>query len=50
MSMLGHVPDVVIDPEGRFKYVLIKLTENGESKFVVRGLRSAEYHGKDLNI
>lgn len=48
MSTMKDVADVVIDADGRFKYVLIKLTEGAESRFVVRGFRSAEYHGKYL--
>nr|XP_060613272.1 14 kDa phosphohistidine phosphatase [Anolis sagrei ordinatus] len=41
-----RVPDVDIDPDGVFKYVLIRVTpeETGESKDVVRGYAWAEYH------
>lgn len=44
-SPLGDIPSVDIDPSGRFKYILIKLRQNGHEKFVVRGHTWAEYHG-----
>lgn len=43
---INDVPEVEIDPSGRFKYIQIKLTQNGESKYIVRGTITAEYHGK----
>ncbi|XP_053138300.1 14 kDa phosphohistidine phosphatase [Hemicordylus capensis] len=43
---LGRVPDVDIDPDGVFKYVLIHVTPqgSGKGKDVVRGYAWAEYH------
>ena len=45
MSSLVEVEDVKIDPNGRFKYILIHLKHNNQEKFVVRGFKWAEYHG-----
>ena len=39
------VPDVDIDEAGVFKYILIRVTSGGASKYVVRGYASCEYHG-----
>ena len=44
---LEAVPDVEIE-EGRFKYVLIKVSGDGTSKFIVRGYNFASYHGESL--
>ena len=41
---LNDIPDVEIDPSGRFKYILIKVTLNEDSKYIVRGTL-LEYHG-----
>ncbi|KAJ8866549.1 hypothetical protein PR048_032408 [Dryococelus australis] len=41
---LETVADVDIDPEGTFKYVLIKVHDSEESKLIVRGWKWAEYH------
>ncbi|XP_028377958.2 LOW QUALITY PROTEIN: 14 kDa phosphohistidine phosphatase [Phyllostomus discolor] len=48
---LAQIPDVDIDPDGVFKYVLISSPRGsaprppaGESKDVVRGYNWAEYH------
>ncbi|KAM4877864.1 14 kDa phosphohistidine phosphatase [Thomomys bottae] len=48
---LAEVPDVDIDPEGVFKYVLIRVharppsgAQAEESKEIVRGYKWAEYH------
>ena len=44
-----HVPDVDIDADGRFKYILIKVidkTQGGAFKHIVRGFDWANYHGK----
>ncbi|KAH0615638.1 hypothetical protein JD844_005099 [Phrynosoma platyrhinos] len=43
---LGRVPDVDIDPDGVFKYVLIRVAPEGSgpAKDVVRGYAWAEYH------
>lgn len=50
-SILDQIPNVEIDPEGVFKYVLIRVyapqaadgTEH--SKVIVRGNRRGAYHG-----
>uniref|UniRef100_A0A667YGB6 14 kDa phosphohistidine phosphatase n=1 Tax=Myripristis murdjan TaxID=586833 RepID=A0A667YGB6_9TELE len=43
---LAKVPDVEIDPEGTFKYILVRITVKDGSvhKDIVRGTKSAEYH------
>ncbi|XP_056133412.1 14 kDa phosphohistidine phosphatase [Lampris incognitus] len=43
---LSGVPDVEIDPEGTFKYILVEVKVKGGDahKCVVRGTKSAEYH------
>ncbi|BES93027.1 sex differentiation [Nesidiocoris tenuis] len=52
--VLDQVADVKIDPEGRFKYVLIRVyaptTKDGNdpSKMIVRGNARGPYHGKFL--
>lgn len=49
---LKSVESVRID-EGTFKYILVKVydPDNEETfKYIVRGLCSAEYHGKDKNL
>lgn len=50
---LAHIPEVDIDSDGVFKYVLIRVhaappsgAPAGESKEVVRGYKWAEYHGE----
>lgn len=45
---LSKVPDVDIDPEGKFKYILVNIKVKGgtEEKVVVRGTKTAEYHSK----
>ena len=43
-----NVPDVDIDANGRFKYILIKVmdkTPGGAFKYIVRGFDWADYHG-----
>ena len=54
-AKLDAVPDVEIDPSGRFKYVLIKLyVDDGapdeKFKFIVRGNARGEYHGEILDV
>ncbi|XP_022900029.1 14 kDa phosphohistidine phosphatase-like [Onthophagus taurus] len=49
----SSIPDVSIDPEGVFKYILIKLTVqksdgNSETKEIVRGYAECPYHS-DIN-
>ncbi|XP_012690837.1 14 kDa phosphohistidine phosphatase [Clupea harengus] len=43
---LSKVPDVEIDSDGKFKYILVKLkVKDGEAhKNIVRGTKSAEFH------
>lgn len=45
---LDQIPDVDIDPDGVFKYVLIRVhaAPAGQSKEIVRGYKWAEYHGE----
>lgn len=46
---LGKVPDAEVDPEGTFKYILvrIKVKDGTEYKDIVRGTKSAgQYHSK----
>jgi len=45
---LSKVPDVDIDPEGQFKYILVNIKVKGgtEHKVIVRGTKTAEYHSK----
>lgn len=45
---LATVPDVEIDPEGTFKYILVrvKVKDGSLSKDIVRGTKSAQYHSK----
>ncbi|TKS74537.1 hypothetical protein D9C73_008620 [Collichthys lucidus] len=43
---LAKIPDVEIDPEGTFKYILVrvKVKDGDVNKDIVRGTKSAEYH------
>ncbi|KAM8744744.1 14 kDa phosphohistidine phosphatase [Acanthopagrus schlegelii] len=43
---LAKIPDVEIDPEGTFKYILVrvKVKDGDANKDIVRGTKSAEYH------
>ncbi|MED6262820.1 hypothetical protein ATANTOWER_026633 [Ataeniobius toweri] len=43
---LAKIPDVEIDPDGTFKYILlrVKVKDGDAQKDVVRGTKSAEYH------
>ncbi|KAG9282609.1 14 kDa phosphohistidine phosphatase-like [Astyanax mexicanus] len=43
---LVKVPDVEIDSEGKFKYILVRVKVKGgtDHKDIVRGTKSAEYH------
>ncbi|XP_020788887.1 14 kDa phosphohistidine phosphatase [Boleophthalmus pectinirostris] len=45
-DILAKVPDVEIDPEGTFKYILLRISvKDGDAfKHIVRGTKSAEYH------
>ncbi|XP_068695019.1 14 kDa phosphohistidine phosphatase-like isoform X2 [Montipora foliosa] len=45
-SKLSNIADVEIDPEGRFKYILIKVTGDAHGnvfKYIVRGFSWAGY-------
>lgn len=50
MANLESVAEVQIDPEGTFKYILIRVSAGaGQSephRDVVRGTKSAEYHSE----
>ncbi|XP_075226877.1 14 kDa phosphohistidine phosphatase-like isoform X2 [Lycorma delicatula] len=45
---LAGVPEVDIDPEGTFKYILIKISQGADdgdpSKMIVRGNKRGPYH------
>lgn len=51
-SALEKIPDVDIDDKGRYKYILIKVTDqndsSNQSKYVVRGGQRFDFHGKHL--
>jgi len=53
---LANIPEVEIDSDGTFKYVLIKVfrvkrsPSPDEVKTIVRGFKWGEYHGKKQNI
>ncbi|KAM4641358.1 14 kDa phosphohistidine phosphatase-like [Discoglossus pictus] len=46
MAALDSVTEVQIDPEGVFKYILVRVSPTGGEKHldIVRGTKSAEYH------
>ncbi|KAG7283651.1 hypothetical protein CRUP_020424 [Coryphaenoides rupestris] len=43
---LAAIPNVVIDPEGTFKYIYVRVNVKGGDthKDIIRGTKSAEYH------
>ena len=45
---MDQVADVDIEPDGVYKYILIKVSDkkSGASKMVVRGYSWADYHGE----
>lgn len=45
---LAKIPNVEIDPEGTFKYILVRVKVKGGDahKDIIRGTKSAEYHSK----
>lgn len=49
---LEKISDVIIDNTGRYKYILVKVTDQNDSshpsKYVVRGGRAFEFHGMHL--
>ena len=44
-SKLEQVENVDIDRSGRFKYILVKIIDGNNQKYIVRGYSRAEYHG-----
>ena len=46
---MDNISEVEIEEEGTFKYILIELKSNNESKIIVRGYNWAEYHGKSVH-
>lgn len=48
---LDDIPDVDLDDEGVFKYILISVKHNqtGEEKTIVRGYEECEYHADILD-
>jgi hypothetical protein len=52
---LASIPEVEIDQDGTFKYVLIRVysakksSSSEEVKTIVRGFKWGEYHGKSWN-
>ncbi|XP_048457648.1 sex-regulated protein janus-A isoform X2 [Rhincodon typus] len=46
MAGLAAVADVQIDPDGVFKYILVRVSKKGgpEHKDIVRGTKTAEFH------
>lgn len=51
-DVLAKIPDVEIDPEGTFKYILVrvKVKDGDANKDIVRGTKSAEYHSKLMAV
>lgn len=49
---LAKIPVVEIDPEGTFKYILVrvKVKDGDLHKDIVRGTKSAEYHSKFATV
>lgn len=49
-DVLAKIHDVEIDPEGTFKYILVRVNVKGGDvhKDIVRGTKSAEYHSKSI--
>lgn len=49
---LAKIPEADLDPNGVFKYVLIRVHSEDDDSYVdiVRGYAWAEYHGKDAFI
>lgn len=42
---MEDIPEVDIDSEGKFKYILIKVAGGGKEKHIVRGYSWAPFHG-----
>lgn len=50
---MDDIPEVDIDSEGKFKYILIKVEDKKDSsrvKHLVRGYSWAPYHGKLFDV
>ncbi len=47
---LNDIPNALIDPSGRFKYIQIRLRLGDVEKYIVRGFACHEYHGKILKM
>ena len=47
-SKLDQVQNVDIDSAGRFKYILVKISDGSREKYIVRGYRRAGYHGMSV--
>lgn len=48
VDALAKIPDVEIDADGTFKYILVRVKAKDGSlgKDIVRGTKSAKYHSK----
>ncbi len=45
---LDQVQNVDIDSGGRFKYILVKISDGSREKYIVRGYSRAGYHGMSV--
>lgn len=45
---MDSLPPVDIDPEGKFKYILIRVQSDTNEKYLVRGYKSESYHADIL--
>ncbi len=45
---LDQVQNVDIDSGGRFKYILVKISDGSREKYIVRGYARAGYHGMSV--
>ncbi len=45
---LDQVQNVDIDSGGRFKYILVKISDGSREKYIVRGYGRAGYHGMSV--
>jgi len=44
ITLYSHIPTVDIDPEGVYKYILIRLSKHPHERYLVRGYEWASYH------
>ena len=51
MSPLDKIPDVNIDGDGKFKYILVHVHDdvNKQTKYIVRGYARCQWHGEYLS-